>query len=227
MRRFALALTIVALAGPAGAAGHSGTRLTGYVSTVSALDPPVLGVNAIVLGGDDRLRISNYSRKTIVVFGYRGEPYLRFDTHGVWANMRSAAVRLNRFRYPPPLPAGTPVVSAPPRWRKVGGGVTFEWHDHRIHWTSPKPPHAVAAARDEPHLIRYWRIPGRANGKPFAIRGFLGYVPPARSGGTGRNWRVPVALGVLGIAAFSALGLAAAMIRRKSGGPAAPGGGSP
>jgi len=55
---------------PAGSGAHPGSALTGYVSTVSAVVPNVLGVNALVLGGDDRLRVSNYSGKTIVILGY-------------------------------------------------------------------------------------------------------------------------------------------------------------
>ena len=86
MKRAAIVLFLTALVLPGDASGHRGSTLTGYVSTVSALEPPVLGVDAIVLGGDDRLRISNYSGKTIVVLGYEGEPYLRFDKQGVWAN---------------------------------------------------------------------------------------------------------------------------------------------
>jgi len=85
-----------------GARAHPGSTLTGYVSTVSAVVPNVLGVNALVLGGDDRLRISNYSGKTVVVLGYEGEPYLRFDSKGVWANTLSPAAHLNRFRRPVP-----------------------------------------------------------------------------------------------------------------------------
>ena len=65
---------------------HGGSTLTGYVSTFSALDPPVLGVIVNVLGGDDRLRLSNYSGKTVVILGYEGEPFLRFAEAGVFEN---------------------------------------------------------------------------------------------------------------------------------------------
>jgi hypothetical protein len=138
MRR-ALPLLVVALALPSATAAHPGSALTGYVSTVSALEPNVLGVNALVLGGDDRLRISNYSGKTIVIMGYEGEPYLRFDTTGVYANTLSPAAHLNRFRLPRPLKPGVTDPSAAPRWRRVAPGVTYEWHDHRIHWTGREP----------------------------------------------------------------------------------------
>ena len=118
---------------PAGSGAHPGSALTGYVSTVSAVVPNVLGVNALVLGGDDRLRVSNYSGKTIVILGYEGEPYLRFDKTGVYANTLSPAAHLNRFRLPRPLNPGVANPRAAPRWRRVAPGVTYEWHDHRIH----------------------------------------------------------------------------------------------
>ena len=47
--------------------------------------PNVLGVGVNVLGGDERLRLSNYSGKAVVILGYQGEPYLRFTTSGVFA----------------------------------------------------------------------------------------------------------------------------------------------
>jgi hypothetical protein len=168
-------VTTLTLAG--GAWAHRGSTQTGYVSTVSAVVPNVLGVNALVLGGDDRLRISNYSGKTVVILGYEDEPYLRFDSEGVWANTLSPAAHLNRFRRPRPLEPGVADASAPPRWRRVATGVTYEWHDHRIHWTGHQPPPGVQEHPDRIQRIFKWRIPGRANGAPFAITGFLGYAP--------------------------------------------------
>jgi hypothetical protein len=189
MKRAAILLIVTTLL-PAGVArAHPGSTLTGYVSTVSAVVPNVLGVNALVLGGDDRLRISNYSGKAIVILGYEGEPYLRFGDGAVFVNTRSPAAYLNRFRNPPALPPGAADASARPVWRRVQGGVTFEWHDHRIHWAAREAPRAVADDPRHTHLIRNWRVPGRAAGQPFAIAGFLGYVPPRGTRAEEeRNW---------------------------------------
>jgi hypothetical protein len=55
---------------------------------------------------------------------------------------------------------------------------------------------------------------GRADGKPFSITGFLGYVPPRRSTGSGRKWVVLAAGARLGTAAFVVLGLGARRRRR-------------
>jgi hypothetical protein len=204
MRRGVLLLVAVAaLIGTAQALAHGRSGLgKGYVSTASGLKPNVLGVAVAVLGGDDRLRLSNYSRKTIVILGYEGEPYLRFDARGVWANTRSPAAGLNRFRRPPPLVPGVNDSDAPPRWRFVARGSSYAWHDHRIHWTAPEPPSAVKNDPGAVHLIFHWRVPGRVDGKPFQITGFLGYVPPPRSGGSGITWVVLTAGAGLGAAAL-------------------------
>lgn len=192
--------------------------MTGYVSTVSAVVPNVLGVDAIVLGGDDRLRISNYSGKTVVILGYEREPYLRFDVKGVWANTRSPAAHLNRFRRPRALEPGVADAAAPPRWRLVARGVTYEWHDHRIHWTGHRPPPGVQEDPDRNQRIFNWRVPGRADGRPFAITGFLGYalsgMPKTRDDGTS-GWLLAVAIGGGGLAA-AGLGAGARRARRRA-----------
>jgi len=224
MKRAAILLFLTALVLSGDASGHRGSALTGYVSTVSALEPPVLGVDAIVLGGDDRLRISNYSGKTIVVLGYEGEPYLRFDKQGVWANTRSPAAHLNRFRRPRPLAPGAADAGAPPSWRRVARGVTYEWHDHRIHWTAGEPPEGVREHPDRIQRIFTWRVPGLADGKRFAINGFLGYAPDrvaGKEGGGTPNWLFALA----GVAAAALLlaalvGVGARRTRRRA--PVAP-----
>jgi hypothetical protein len=219
MKRTAILLIVTTLLPASAAQAHPGSKLTGYVSTVSAVVPNVHGVNAFVLGGDDRLRISNYSGKTLVILGYEGEPYLRFDRSGVYANTRSPAAHLNRFRRPRPLTPGVADPSAPPRWRKVAPGATYEWHDHRIHWTGHQPPPGVRAHPDRIQRIFTWRVPGRADGARFAITGFLGYAPApgtktAGGGGTSAWSIAAVVLG--GIAAALLLGVGARRARRRA-----------
>jgi hypothetical protein len=196
MKRAAIVVFLAALGLAGDASGHGRAGQSGYVSTVSALVPPVLGVSVNVLGGDDRLRLSNYSGKTIVVLGNRGEPLLRFAREGVFRNARSPA-------------------SAAPLWRRVARGASFEWHDRRIHWPASQPPQAVRHEPDKAHLVFNWRVPARADGKPFAITGFLGYVPPRRDGHGGRSWVVPLAGGAGGLA-LAALLVAGAGARRRS-----------
>jgi hypothetical protein len=224
MKRTAIVLALTALALSGDASGHPGTAQTGYVSTVSALEPPVLGVDSLVLGGDDRLRISNYSGKTIVVLGYEDEPYLRFDKQGVWANTRSPAAHLNRLRHPRSLAPGVADAGAPPSWRRVAPGVTYEWHDHRIHWTAAEPPEGVQEHPDRIQRIFTWRVPGSANGKHFAITGFLGYAPDRVAGkddGGIPTWLVLLtALAAAALLAAALVGVGARRTRRRA--PVAP-----
>jgi hypothetical protein len=192
MKRAATALSIAALAFAGDVSGHGRTGQGGYVSTVSSLAPPVLGVSVNVVGGDKRLRLSNYSGKTVVVLGYSGEPLFRFAKAAVFRNARSPS-------------------KAPPAWRKVAPGVSFDWHDRRIHWPAPEPPEAVREEPDKAHLIFNWRVPARADGKAFAIKGFLGYVPP-KSADAGHDWTLAL-LGGGGIA-LAALVVGAGARRR-------------
>jgi hypothetical protein len=134
-------------------------------------------------------------------------------------NARSPAAYLSRFRYPRGLEPGTADASAPPTWRRVRTGATFEWHDHRIHWTSKEPPDAVRRHPDQTHLIFDWSVPGRADGVPFAITGFLGYVPPRGGTRRGNDWVVPVAAAAIGSTALIALVAGAGARRRRRRAP--------
>jgi hypothetical protein len=194
------------------AAAHKGTGGKGYLSTISGLKPNVLGVFVNIIGGDDQLRLSNYSRKTVVVLGYDDEPYLRFRGASVYVNTRSPAFELNKFRYPPEK---AEVVATQPLWRKVSNSPTYAWHDHRIHWPKKTPPPMVERAPDQVHKVFDWRVPARANGKPFVIRGFLGYAPPPQSADDGRSgWVVPAVAGGLTAALAAALAVAVGARRR-------------
>jgi hypothetical protein len=191
----------------------------GYVSTVAGLQPPVLGVLVSVLGGDDRLRLANYSGKTIEVLGYEGEPFLRFGKAGVYENLRSPATYLSRERNPAraKVPASADTKAAP-RWRKVAAaGESFVWHDHRIHWTGSEPPPIVRSAPNEIHRIFRWRIPARADGENFVVAGFLGYAPtPQVEKDDGMSvWLLVAVIGTTLLAAV-ALGAGARRVRRRA-----------
>ena len=82
----------------------------------------------------------------VIVLGYDGEPYLRLDGDGVWENERSPAVGLNAERQQGE-PAGDADPKAEPSWRKLSGGDTVLFHDHRAHWMGSQPP---AAVREDP-----------------------------------------------------------------------------
>jgi hypothetical protein len=219
VRRLVAVLAAGLLLAP-GAAGHGPVGGgQGYVSTVAGLQPPVLGVLVSVLGGDDRLRLANYSGKTIEVLGYEGEPFLRFGKDGVYENLRSPATYLSRERDPAraKVPASADTKAAP-RWRKVAAaGESFVWHDHRIHWTGSEPPPIVRSAPNEIHRIFRWRIPARADGENFVVAGFLGYAPTSQVETDDRMsvWLVAAVIGTTLLAAV-ALGAGARRVRRQA-----------
>jgi hypothetical protein len=75
--------------------------------------------------------------------------------------------------------------------RTIAPGDSDTWHDERVLWNGEPPPPLPGASRDAPRFVKNWRVPGRAGGTPFAIEGFLGYLPPRQgssSGGAGGRW---------------------------------------
>ena len=114
-----------------------------------------------VVGGDARLRLSNYSGKTIVIRGYQGEPYLRFDKSGVFQNMRSPATYRNRLRFPS---AAAPAVAdpGPPQLeaRRPGSILRLERPPHPL--DAQGAPPGVQQDPQKIQLVFRWRVPGTA-----------------------------------------------------------------
>jgi hypothetical protein len=81
---------------------------------VTAVEPPVLGLLARVVGGHERLLIRNRSNKEIVILDGGGKPLLRFADVGVFR--RAAA-----------------------SWRLVDRGTGYAWPDPRIRWPGKLP----------------------------------------------------------------------------------------
>ena len=127
-----------------------------------------------------------YRGRRIVVEGYEGEPYLLFTRDAVYRNERSPATYLNDDRYGQVDVPKTANAKAAPVWKPVAAGVEYAWHDHRIHWMSTVPPPVVRNAKDVPHHIFDWTIPGTVDGKPMTIAGSLDYSPPG--GGLPWEW---------------------------------------
>ncbi len=186
MRRAVLVGTLAALVICSAAAAHGGGAKLGYRSIVTHVTPHVSGVTFGVLYGDDELQISDTGGRRIVVQGYEGEPYLLFTRDAVYRNDRSPATYLNDDRYGQVDVPKTANAKAAPVWKPVAAGVEYAWHDHRIHWMSTVPPPVVRNAKDVPHHIFDWTIPGTVDGKPMTIAGSLDYSPPG--GGLPWEW---------------------------------------
>jgi hypothetical protein len=176
-----LATVLVALTVAPAVAAHGGGS-NGFKSTVTAISPAVLHIEVAVRGGDDRLRLENRSGEPVVVRGYEGEPYLRIGPSGVYENENSPALYLNKDRFARVEVPKSASEDAPPSWRKISDGTSFEWHDHRIHWMSPIPPGRIRTQPNEKHHVFNWEVPGTENGKAFVITGSLDYSPPSNGG---------------------------------------------
>jgi hypothetical protein len=203
---------VAALAFASAGWSHGGTRSTGYVSTFSDFEPHMVGVSVNVFGRDNTIRLTNYSGKTVVVLGRLREPYLRFSPDRVEENMRAPTTFLNTSRAVPR--AARP--NARPRWRRVSYGPTYAWHDHRIVWTGNQPPDVVRRDPHVSHLVFRWRLPALADGKRFAIAGFLGWAPTAKAASSGTSsWKIAAGIGAALLAA-AAIGVGARRARRRA-----------
>jgi len=168
----ACALLALAAAPSLSAHGPGGTQ-SGYVSSVSEIRPLILGLQASILGAQDRLLVRNWSGKVVIIFGPGRRPLFRFDQRGVSQFDGKA-------------------------WRNLQAGTSFSWHDHRIGWFRSSPPEAVRRAPEKSHYIRAWTVPGTADGRPFLIRGLLGYAPPPAARKR-RGWILPTAVGLAAV----------------------------
>src|SRR5919202_6664893 len=126
------ALAVGALALAAAAQGHGPFGpARGYVSSVSSIEPSVLGLQASVVG--DRLVVRNWSTKTVTILGSDGRPYLRFGRRGIFANQGFG-------------------------WKRISSGTSYSWHDPRVRWTGRQPPAVVRRQPHEAHYLRAWSV---------------------------------------------------------------------
>ncbi len=165
------ALRVLALAGalaalglfPAGAAAHGPVApiATSYQARVSSVPA---GLDAKVVDGDQAMWLS-VRGQVVVVFDYKGAPYLRFSDSGVAVNQNSAMYYLNQN------PAQTPPLSltraTPPRWQRVTGAHEHTWHDGRLHAL------ATVALRPGARFVGRWTIPISVDGRRASISGGL------------------------------------------------------
>ncbi|MEZ5137607.1 MAG: hypothetical protein R2702_04500 [Acidimicrobiales bacterium] len=152
MRRAAtaLAVAVALLVGSGGPAAADPPRPTNDRSEVTGAEPPLPPqVEVRVVGGDAFLELSVARGTEVVVPDYGQDatadatPYLRFEADGtVRRNERSQARAVNDDRYG--RTDEVPDPDAAPRWTVVARDGRYAWHDHRIHWMSPRAPQVVA-----------------------------------------------------------------------------------
>ena len=174
-----ISVLVALVLSPAAAPHGGGGAAKGYASTVTSVVPAESAVHVAVLDADDRLQVRVSGKQIVVIDGYEKEPYLRFAPDGVFRNRRSPATYLNDDRYGKVALPETADPEAAPEWEHVAaGGEAYDWHDHRIHWMSPDYPRAIEDARDTPHHIFDWTVPGTIDARPLTINGTLDYTPP-------------------------------------------------
>jgi hypothetical protein len=169
---------LLASAQPTSAHGGSEADLTSDYRTRITEIPDIDGLDVRAVGLDGTIRLSWTGQGTLVVAGYEGEPYLRFDDTGVAVNTRSPAAYLNQDRYAnTEIPADADP-TAEPDWQPTAAGTTYEWHDHRTHWMSPTPPPQAQQDPNRSHvIIERWEIPLDIDGTNTVVAGDLTWAP--------------------------------------------------
>ena len=197
----------------AGAAAYENFR-----SEAKSLQPAVSGLELKVVRGDEGLQLTNKSGQTVVVKGYDGEDYLRFNPDGtIEANQKSAATYINVDRYGLQEVPDDALPGAKPVWKKVADGGTYTWFDHRIHLTAKKPP-ARFTRQKELTRIFDWKVPMTVGGTPVRATGTL-YWDPNDSSDSSSGF--PVWLGILiALALAAAVLLGVRRVRQRSTQPA-------
>jgi len=186
-----------------------------YRSHVTAIDPPLGGLEARILDGQEKFEISWTGQTPLVVEGYGGEPMIRRSAAGVEVNRRSPSAYLSGDRYAAVSLPEQADAAAVPSWQPLDDAGSISWYDHRAHWISPERPEIVGDGT-EGVTIFHWRIPARLGSRDVVIRGGLDWLPDAvraeRSGGSDPL----LAAGLL--AGAAALGAAAGFeLRRRAG----------
>jgi hypothetical protein len=172
---------------PQSALAHGATdpSASSYLAHVKHV--PV-GMSAKVVDGDLRLWLEVPSGTTVFVLDYQGVPYLRFRHDRVWANENSQMYYFDQT--PPQNPPSGLKRNAPERWLQVGSGLSYQWHDGRLH------AFALEAIAPGASYAGSWQIPLLVNGRRTAVSGTLWY-----RAGPSIVWLWPIAILILSVLA--------------------------
>ena len=173
---FALVLLIAA---PAGAHTTSGPPASNYRTVLDGVRPSASGVTVSLAPDRESLELRVTGPAHVTILGYRDEPYLRVDARGVFENLASPAVAINRSRNLPSRPSNDGARGQ--RWVQISDQPIARWHDHRVHWMGGATPSAVRRDPDRTHVITTWEIPIRVDGARATINGSIRWDPPPAS----------------------------------------------
>jgi hypothetical protein len=180
-----------------------------YRTYIRSITPKAPGLSVEVLEFADRLLLRNHTGKTVTIYGYSGEPYVRIKPNGsAEQNVRSPAVYLNTNFYANVAVPPSANASDPPRWESVERTAQYEWHDHRIHWMSPVTPPEVKDTSKRTKIFN-WTVPIAVGTQRGSISGELFWVPDNSKAPTGAIIAL-VAIVLAGI-------LAVVVVRRRRG----------
>ena len=144
-----------------------------YVSVFDGIKPGIPGLKAEVLGFDNQYQLINQTHKTVIVYGYNGEPYGRIQPDGtVEVNQRSPATYLNEDRFANVTVPKSAHPKAPPVWKVQDKTGRFIWHDHRMHWMAHTVPSQVKDQHKKTKIFGY-SIPLSVNGQRTNVTGTL------------------------------------------------------
>lgn len=167
---------LFALINPVPAAAHivgTGGTPTNYRTTVTAIRPavPVVAV-AVGLGGE-WTRVTNKGAATIVVLGYRGEPFLRLTGNQAgykqaeYNQSSSTATQTGLTQRLPGAAGSAPGTrAAEPRWVQISDGDSVTWVDARI--AAPRSGQASGS----------WELPLLVDGRRVTAMGTRDLVAP-------------------------------------------------
>jgi hypothetical protein len=139
------------------------------VSVIDSITPALpSGVQVDIVGSDTFVRVQSDGHD-VMVTGYKNEPYMHITTKGeVFVNDGSQTTLINGDRYGN-VDTSSFVESPSPVWRKIGTNGIAMWHDHRVHWMSPKPPAPI----DTAGTVLEWKVSMSVDGVATTVAGTL------------------------------------------------------
>ena len=160
----AIAFTIVCSS--ATTASSLSLYATNWRSSIISIAPATNAVAVKVFNGGEAIQLTTEPGHTVLIAGYRNEPYLRVtETGAVQANLKSPTWRSNKSATGSGAIPDSADPAAEPEWRTVGNNGSVVWHDHRIH-AMP----GVTTGTD-------WTVLVTVDGMPLVIRGQLTKLP--------------------------------------------------